>query len=138
MQDETAKKAPKFKFRKKKNAASFVRYKAILHFELLLKRNQTSNSNVDVQQLTKLIDSIQEKRSALANRKGIIFQHSNKKHHAYFITRQKRFKLDWDMMPHASYSPDLATTDYHFFRSMLNFDLGWLIFIIRILMTLIM
>jgi hypothetical protein len=29
-------------------------------------------------------------------------------------------KLDWEILPHPSNSPDLASTDYHLFRSLSN------------------
>ena len=44
------------------------------HFELL-PRNQKINSNVEVQQLAKQSDAVQEKWPELADCKGVVFQH---------------------------------------------------------------
>jgi histone-lysine N-methyltransferase SETMAR len=35
-------------------------------------------------------------------------------------TREKLLKLGWVTIPHPPYSPDLAPTDYHLFRSLSN------------------
>ena len=39
-------------------------------------------------------------------------------------TRKKLLELVWEMMPHPPYSPDLATFDYHLFRSLQNYLKG--------------
>ena len=95
-------------------------YKGIVYFELL-PRNQTINSEVYIRQLTDLNNAIQEKRSELANRKGIVFHHDNARPHSSLATSQKLLELGWDVLPHPPYSPDLAPSDYHLFRSLQNF-----------------
>jgi hypothetical protein len=35
-------------------------------------------------------------------------------------TREKLLKLGWITVPHPSYSPDLASMNYHLFRSLSN------------------
>jgi len=50
--------------------------KGIVYFEIL-PCNQTINSDVYIEQLTKLNNAIQEKRPELINRKGIVFHHNN-------------------------------------------------------------
>lgn len=120
MQDEPAQTTPKAEIHQKKIMLSvWWDYKGILHFELL-PRNQTINSNVYVQQLAKLSDAVKEKRPELANRKGVVFQHDNAKPHTSLVTRQKLLELGWDVLSHPPYSPDLAPSDYHLFRSMQN------------------
>ncbi|KAK1137736.1 hypothetical protein K0M31_002230 [Melipona bicolor] len=94
-------------------------YKGILYFELM-PQNQTINSNVYVEQLDKLNDAIEEKRPVLSNRKGVVFHHDNARPHTSLVTRQKLLELGWDVLSHPPYSPDLAPSDYHLFRSMQN------------------
>ena len=94
-------------------------YKAILHFELLW-TNHTINSNVYVQQFTKQSDAVKKNMPELANRRDIVFQHDSAKPHTSLFSRQKLLKVGWDVLSHPLYSPDLAPSDYHLFRSMHN------------------
>ncbi|CAK9803068.1 Histone-lysine N-methyltransferase SETMAR [Anthophora quadrimaculata] len=120
MKDEPVQATSKAEIHQKKIMLSvWWDYKGILYFELI-PQNQTINSNVYVQQLAKLSDAIQEKRPALSNRKGVVFHHDNAKPHTSLITRQKLLELGWDVLSHPPYSPDLAPSDYHLFRSMQN------------------
>ena len=68
---------------------------------------------VYIEQLTKLNNAIEEKRPELTNRKGVVFHHDNARPHTFLITRQKLLELDWDVLPHPSYSPDLAPFDLY-------------------------
>jgi hypothetical protein len=36
------------------------------------------------------------------------------------VTKAAVQELDWEILPHPSYSPDLASSDYHLFRSLSN------------------
>ena len=60
---------------------------------------------------------IEEKRSGLATRKGVIFNKDNARPHTSLVTRKKLLELGWEVMPHPPYSPDLAPSDYHLLRS---------------------
>jgi len=35
-------------------------------------------------------------------------------------TLQKLLEFNWDVLPHPPYSPDIAPSDYHLFRSLQN------------------
>ncbi|GFS72400.1 histone-lysine N-methyltransferase SETMAR [Trichonephila clavipes] len=87
----------------------------------LLPDNTTINSEVYCHQLDKLNDALQQKRSELINRKGVVFHQDNARPHTSLVTRQKLLQLEWDTMPHPPYSPDLAPSDYYLFRSLQNF-----------------
>ena len=98
-------------------------FKGIVYFELL-PRNQTINLNVYCHQPIKLdkeIEEIKEKRPVLATRKGVIFHQDNARPHTNLVTRKKLLELGWEVMPHLPYSPDLAPSDYHLFRSLQNY-----------------
>ena len=63
---------------------------------------------------------IKEKRPELTTRKGVIFHHDNAKPYTSLVTRKKLLELSWEVMPHPSYSADLAPSDYHLSRSLQN------------------
>ncbi|GFV66223.1 histone-lysine N-methyltransferase SETMAR [Trichonephila clavipes] len=95
-------------------------FKGIVYLELL-PDNTTINSEVYCHQPDKLNDALQQKRSELINRKGVVFHQDNAGPHTSLVTRQKLLQLEWDTMPHPPYSPDLAPSDYYLFRSLQTF-----------------
>ena len=68
----------------------------------------------------KLDNEIKEKRLELSTRRGLIFHQDNVRPHRYLVTRKKLLELGWEVMPHPPYSPRLASSDYHLFRSLQN------------------
>ena len=94
-------------------------FKGIFYFELL-PRNQSINSNVYCCQLMKLDKEMKEKRPELATCKDVILHQDNARPYTSLVTRKKLLELCWEMMPHPLYSPDLAPSDYHLFRSLQN------------------
>jgi histone-lysine N-methyltransferase SETMAR len=46
--------------------------------------------------------------------------HDNTKPHTAKVIGQKLEELGWQVLPHPPYSPDLAPSDYHLFRSLRN------------------
>ena len=93
--------------------------KGIVYFEML-PRKQTINSNVCCRQLIKLNSEIKEKWPELATRKGVIFHEDNARPHTSLFISKKLLDLGWEVIPHPPYSPDLALSDYHLFRSLQN------------------
>jgi hypothetical protein len=47
-----------------------------------------------------------------------ILQHDNARPHAANMTKAAIQELDWQILPHSPYSPDLTPSDYHLFRSL--------------------
>lgn len=91
----------------------------ILYYELL-PTNKTINSEKYCLQLDELNNQLERKRPALVNRKGVVFHQDNARPHVSLTTKKKCLELGWEMLPHPPYSPDLAPTDFHLFRSLQN------------------
>lgn len=87
----------------------------------MLPFNETINTIKYCSQLDSLKAAIDEKRPELANRHGVIFHQDNARPHVSLTTQQKLVKLGWDVLPHPPYSPDLAPSDFHLFRSLQNY-----------------
>ncbi|KAF2351016.1 Myc-type basic helix-loop-helix (bHLH) domain [Trinorchestia longiramus] len=85
--------------------------------------NQTI-SEVYCQQLTRLKAVLQEKLPSLINRKGVILHHDNARPHTSRATKNLIEEFGWEVMHHPPYSPDLAPTDFHLFRSLQNHLMG--------------
>lgn len=94
-------------------------FKGVIFYDLL-PQGKSIDSTLYCSQLTKLNESIRRKRPELANRKGVVFHHDNARPHTSLVTRNKLLALGWDLLPHPPYSPDLAPSDYHLFRSLQN------------------
>jgi len=52
------------------------------------------------------------------------FHQDNAKPHVSLTTRQKLLQFGWDVLPHLPYSPDIAPSDFHLFRSLQNSLIG--------------
>ena len=64
--------------------------------------------------------STRRKASELVNRKCIIFHQDNARPHVSLMTRQKLLQLDWEVLIHPPYLPDIAPLDFYLFRSLQN------------------
>lgn len=98
-------------------------HRGIIHFELL-EKNRTITANVYCQQLDRLMCALVSKRPALVNRKGVILLHDNARPHTALATQKKIKEFGWEVIDHPPYSPDIAPSDYHLFRSLQNYLSG--------------
>jgi histone-lysine N-methyltransferase SETMAR len=89
------------------------------YYELLVP-NKTINSEVYCQQLDRVNECLKEKRPHLVNRNGVVFHQDNARPHVSEMTQQKIKELNWEILDHLPYSPDLAPSDYHLLRSLQN------------------
>lgn len=90
----------------------------VLYYELL-KPNETVTADVYKCQLNKLNDELLRKRPAIAsNRRKVILLHDNARPHTGKTVKETLTQLEWETLPHPAYSPDIAPSDYHLFRSM--------------------
>ncbi len=88
----------------------------IVYWELL-PHNTTITAVVYCAQLERLKAEIEKTRP---QHNKIYFLHDNARPHIAKLTRQKLIEFGWKVLPHPPYSPDLAPTDYHLFRSLSN------------------
>lgn len=94
-------------------------WKGILYYELLPSSERIS-ANKYCSQLEQLKKAVLEKRPQLVRTKNVVFHHDNASPHTALATKSKLEEFDWEVMQHPPYSPDIAPTDYHLFRSLQN------------------
>jgi histone-lysine N-methyltransferase SETMAR len=87
--------------------------KGIIYWELL-PDGCTVTADLYCQQLDRVAQKLKGKQDR------VYFLHDNARPHIAKSTREKLLKLGWVTIPHPPYSPDLAPTDYHLFRSLSN------------------
>ena len=90
----------------------------ILYYELL-QPGETVTANRYVQQLINVNNELNVKRPEWTNRhERVILLHDNARPHVSKLVTDVLKELKWDVLPHPLYSPDIAPSDYHLFRSM--------------------
>ena len=88
--------------------------RGIIHWEIL-PDGCTITADLYCQQLNCVAAKLKEKQDR------IYFLHDNARPHVAKSTRQKLLSLGWMTIPHPPYSPDLAPTHYHLYRSLSNY-----------------
>lgn len=88
----------------------------IIYWELL-PTGTTVTAEVYCKQLENLKKSLSTNRP---QHDKIYFLHDNARPHIAKSTRQKLLDFGWEIVPHPPYSPDIAPSDYHLFRSLSN------------------
>jgi len=92
--------------------------KEAIYYELL-KPGETVTGGRYRQQLIKLNRALKEKRPEWANRHNkVILLHDNARPYVAKPVQNFLENIGWEILPHVAYSPDLAPSDYHLFRSM--------------------
>ena len=90
----------------------------LVYYELLAS-GQTIDGPLYRQQLNRLSQALCDKRPQYAERhEKVILLHDNARPHISKTVKQKLEQLKWDVLLQPPYSPDLAPSDYHLFRSM--------------------
>lgn len=108
----------KNRFGKKTMLCIWWDQKGLLYYELL-KPGETVDADRYRQQMINLNHALIEKRPEWARRHGrVILLHDNASSHTAKSTKDTIKALEWEVLPHPPYSPDLAPSDYHLFRSM--------------------
>lgn len=109
---------PKKDFRQEKAMLCvFWSCHGIVHWELLA-QDRTVKSELYCQQLDRV-------NQALGRRRGqFVFLDDNARPHRSRMTNAKVASLGWDRLDHPPYSPDLAPSDFHLFRSLEQFLRG--------------
>jgi histone-lysine N-methyltransferase SETMAR len=111
-------------YSKEKSALQKINYLCLVEYGRdlygLLRPNKTINSEDYCQQLDRVNEFLKEKRPHLVNTKGVVFHQENARPHVSKMTQQKITELNWEILDHPPYSPDLAPSDYRLFRSLQN------------------
>src|SRR5690625_2253179 len=85
--------------------------KGIIYYELL-KPGETVNTDRYQQQMVDLNRALREKRPEYHRRQHkVILLHDNAPSHAAKRTRETIEAFEWEILPHAAYSPDLARSE---------------------------
>ncbi|KAG5325402.1 MOS1T transposase, partial [Pseudoatta argentina] len=77
-------------------------------------------------QLMRLSRALKEKRPLYAQRHDkVILLHDNARPHVAKPVKTYLETLKWEVLPHPLYSPDIASSDFHLFRSMAHGLADW-------------
>ena len=88
----------------------------MIHHELL-----PTNATVTAASYCDQLDRLNSQLAILRPGHGKVFMlHDNARPHTAKLTRLKMIELGWEVLTHPPYSPDLAPSDYHLFRSLQN------------------
>ena len=90
----------------------------MVYYELL-KPSETITGNRYQTQLMRLSRALNDERPQYQERHGkVILQHDNARPHVTRPVKAYLETLKWEVLPQPLYSPDIAPSDYHLFRSM--------------------
>ena len=89
----------------------------VYYLSTILKIEKNINSDYYIALLERLKDEIAEKRPHLKKKK-VLFNQDNALCHKSMKTRAKLHELDFKLLPHPPYSPDLAPSDFFLFSDL--------------------
>jgi histone-lysine N-methyltransferase SETMAR len=95
----------------------------VIHWEFV-PGGRAVNSQLYIEQLERLHGALTDRYPEMADNNEFLLQQDNAPAHTSRATRRAIRELDFDILPHPPYSPDLAPSDYHLFRSMEHFLRG--------------
>lgn len=95
----------------------------LIHFELV-PEGHTINAEVYSHQLQCVQDQLRRAPYTVLSRSGPLLLHDNARPHVAALTQKKIEELGWTVLPHPAYSPDIAPSDFHLFRSLAHFLKG--------------
>ena len=92
----------------------------MLYYELFIPGETVTGERYALQ-LNCLTEQIEEKRPYTGRRRRpVILQHDNATPHRSSVAGQTINDLQWELMLHPAYSPNIAPTNYHLFHSLQN------------------
>jgi histone-lysine N-methyltransferase SETMAR len=83
----------------------------LAHFQ---KRGENANSASCCEVLLKLRNAVHRKRPSQLAR-GLLLHHGNARPYTARAIQERIQELQWELLEHPSYSPDLAPSDFHLF-----------------------
>lgn len=90
----------------------------VVYYELL-DTDQAISEERYQQQLIHLNKALEQKRPYIGQgTRQVILQQDNVRPHAIKAMKDVICSLGWEILPHATYSPDLVPSDYHMFQSL--------------------
>ena len=110
-------------FERKAMLCVWWNFEGVIHFELV-PEGLAINAELYSQQLERMYENaaLGERYPALVNRKRVLLQQDNARPHTAHLTQEKIAELEGiKLLSHPAYSPDLAPSDYHLFRSKAHF-----------------
>ena len=88
--------------------------KGVIYYELL-KPGETVNTERYRQQMINLNQALYEKRPKYQKRQyKVILLRDNAPSHTAKLVKETIEAFGWEILSHATYSPDLALSDYHY------------------------
>lgn len=95
----------------------------VIHYDFM-KPGSPTTAEIYCNQPGEMMQKLKEKQPRLVNRSTSILLYDNARPYTAQIAVAKLQELDLELLLYPPYSPDLAPTDYHFFRNLENFIIG--------------